>query len=155
MRAAATREARRYLPASHDVDDVVQEALMRAWRRRASCRSEERLPWMRQIARNEALRLLDKRRLRSERELLDDETILSTVADDKAEQQREDLLRKLQVGEVVGRLSVDDRRLLALRYSDDLSQPEVARMLGIPEGTVKVRLHRIRRRLRKDLETSR
>lgn len=110
---------------------------------------------MRQIARNEALRLLDKRRLRSERELLDDETILSTVADDKAEQQREDLLRKLQVGEVVGRLSVDDRRLLALRYSDDLSQPEVARMLGIPEGTVKVRLHRIRRRLRKDLETSR
>lgn len=53
---------------------------------------------MRQIARNEALRLLDKRRLRSERELLDDETILSTVADDKAEQQREDLLRKLQVG---------------------------------------------------------
>ncbi|MDW5595860.1 sigma-70 family RNA polymerase sigma factor [Conexibacter stalactiti] len=155
MRAAATREARRYLPASHDVDDVVQEALMRAWRRRASCRSEERIPWMRQIARNEALRLLDKRRLRSERELLDDETILATVADDRAEQQREDLLRKLQVGEVVGRLSVDDRRLLALRYSEDLSQPQVARMLGIPEGTVKVRLHRLRGRLRKDLETSR
>ncbi|MDO8184500.1 sigma-70 family RNA polymerase sigma factor [Conexibacter sp. JD483] len=155
MRAAATREARRYLLASHDVDDAVQEALMRAWRRRASCRGEDTLPWMRQIARNEALRLLDRRRTRSERELLDDETLLSTVSDDAAEEATENLLRKLQVGQVMGQLSVDDRRLLALRYAKDLSQPEVARMLGIPEGTVKVRLHRLRGRLRKELETSR
>ncbi len=155
MRAAATREARRYLLASHDVDDAVQEALMRAWRRRAACRGEDHLPWIRQIARNEALRLLDRRRTRSERELLDDQTILATVSDVAAEEATEDLLRRLQVGEVMGRLSVDDRRLLALRYAKDLSQPEVARMLGIPEGTVKVRLHRLRGRLRKELETSR
>lgn len=155
MRAAATREARRYLLAAHDVDDAVQEALMRAWRRRASCRGEDRLPWMRQIARNEALRLLDRRRTRSERELLDDDTYLSNVRDEAAEEATEDLLRRLQVGAVIGRLSVDDRRLLALRYAKDLSQPEVARMLGIPEGTVKVRLHRLRGRLRKELETSR
>ena len=155
MRAAATREARRYLLAAHDVDDVVQEALMRAWRRRASCRGEDRLPWMRQIARNEALRLLDRRRTRGERELLDDQTLLGSVADDDAELEREGLLLRLQVGQVVNRLSVDDRRLLALRYEGDLSQPEVARKLGIPEGTVKVRLHRLRGRLRKELETSR
>jgi RNA polymerase sigma-70 factor (ECF subfamily) len=155
MRAAATREARRYLLAAHDVDDVVQEALMRAWRRRASCRGEDRLPWMRQIARNEALRLLDRRRTRGERELLDDQTLLGALADDDAEAEREGLLLRLQVGQVVNRLSVDDRRLLALRYEGDLSQPEVARKLGIPEGTVKVRLHRLRGRLRKELETSR
>ena len=128
---------------------------MRAWRRRATCQGDDRLPWMRQIARNEALRLLDRRRTRSERELLDDDTHLSTVRDEGAEEATEDLLRRLQVGEVIGRLSVDDRRLLALRYAKDLSQPEVARMLGIPEGTVKVRLHRLRGRLRKELETSR
>lgn len=113
------------------------------------------MPWMRQIARNEALRLLDRRRLRSERELLDDATILSEIVDADAEEEREQLLMQLQVGQVVERLSVDDRRLLALRYAKDLSQPEVARMLGIPEGTVKVRLHRLRGRLRKELETSR
>jgi RNA polymerase sigma-70 factor (ECF subfamily) len=155
MRGAATREARRYLLAAHDIDDVVQEALMRAWRRRASCRGSDRVPWMRQIARNEALRLLDRRKLRSERELLDGESMLSEVADAGADDERENLLMQLQVGEVVGRLSVDDRRLLALRYANDLSQPEVARMLGIPEGTVKVRLHRLRGRLRKELETTR
>lgn len=113
------------------------------------------MPWMRQIARNEALRLLERRRTRTERELLDDETILSRVPDDGAEEERDGLLLRLQVGAALERLSVDDRRLLALRYEGDLSQPEVARMLGIPEGTVKVRLHRIRGRLRKELETTR
>lgn len=128
---------------------------MRAWRRRATCRGADRLPWMRQIARNEALRLLERRRLRTERELLDDETILARVPDEEAEEEREALLLRLHVGKVLERLSVDDRRLLALRYEGDLSQPEVARMLGIPEGTVKVRLHRLRGRLRKELETIR
>lgn len=155
MRAAATREARRYLLASHDIDDVVQEALMRAWRRRDSCAGEDQMPWMRQIARNEALRLLDRRRIRAQRELLDDQTLLAGVPDEEAEEEREDLLLRLQVDQVVKRFSIDDQRLLALRYLRDLSQPEVARMLGIPEGTVKVRLHRLRGRLRRELETSR
>jgi RNA polymerase sigma-70 factor (ECF subfamily) len=110
---------------------------------------------MRQIARNEALRLLERRRARGERELFDDEDALARVADEDAELEREGLLLRLHVGQVVDALSVDDRRLLALRYARDLSQPEVARMLGIPEGTVKVRLHRLRGRLRKELETSR
>jgi RNA polymerase sigma-70 factor, ECF subfamily len=153
MRAAATREARRYLLAAHDVDDAVQEALMRAWRRRESCLGDDQLPWMRQIARNEALRLLDRRRTRTERELLDDEKVLATVPDGAADEGREELILRLHVDQVVKRFSIDDRRLLALRYVDDLSQPEVARKLGIPEGTVKVRLHRLRRRLRKELET--
>lgn len=128
---------------------------MRAWRRRESCVGEDQLPWMRQIARNEALRLLDRRRIRSDRELLDDETLLATISDEDAEEERENLLLRMHVDQVVRRFSIDDQRLLALRYVRDLSQPEVARMLGIPEGTVKVRLHRLRGRLRRELETSR
>lgn len=155
MREVATREARRYLSAPQDVDDAVQEALLRAWRRRDTCVSDDRLPWMRQIARNEALRLLERRGRFGERELLDGEAIMAAVADGDAEHERDRLLLRLDVGRVVRRISIDDRRLLALRYLDDLSQPEVARQLGIPEGTVKVRLHRLRRRLREELERSR
>jgi RNA polymerase sigma-70 factor (ECF subfamily) len=47
------------------------------------------------------------------------------------------------------RLSVRDRRLLAMRYVEDLTQAAIARRLGIPEGTVKVRLHRARNKLRR------
>ena len=155
MRSAAIREARRYLMAAHDVDEAVQEALVRAWRRRGTCRGADRMPWMRQIARNEALRMLDRRRRRLEHELLDDATVLATVADEDALEAHEDLLLRMEVEQAVGCLSIADRQLLALRYERDLSQPEVARMLGIPEGTVKIRLHRLRGRLRKALDASR
>lgn len=155
MRAAAVREARRYFMGAHDIDEVVQEALVRAWRRRASCNGADRMPWMRQIARNEALRLLDRRRRRAEHELLDDQTLLAGIADVEAAEAEECLLLRMEVEQAVGCLSVADRQLLALRYERDLSQPEVARMLGIPEGTVKIRLHRLRGRLREALDASR
>ena len=45
-------------------------------------------------------------------------------------------------------LEASDRLLLLLRYWGDLTQPEVARATALPEGTVKVRLHRARERLR-------
>jgi RNA polymerase sigma-70 factor, ECF subfamily len=45
-------------------------------------------------------------------------------------------------------LSERDRLLLELRYEEDLTQAAIARRLGIPEGTVKVRLHRARAKLR-------
>lgn len=154
MRAAAASEARRYLRTAHDVDEVVQEALVRAWRRRATCRGEDRMPWMRQIARNEALRLLDRHRRRSERELLEDGEALAGLPGDEGQQDEDELVSKLDVARLLGRLSVADRQLLALRYEHDLTQPEVAEMLGIPEGTVKIRLHRLRGRLRKALEAS-
>lgn len=152
MRGIAVREARRYLATAHDVDEVVQEALVRAWRRRETCRGDDRLPWMRQIARNEALRLIERRRRRNEFELLDDETLLAGVPDEDALEQQEGMLLRMEVERVIGGLSVADRQLLALRYERDLTQPEVARMLGIPEGTVKIRLHRLRGRLRKALD---
>jgi len=38
-----------------------------------------------------------------------------------------------------------------LRYWLDLTQEEAARLLGIPEGTAKVRLHRLRHTLRAEL----
>lgn len=154
MRAEAIREARRFALPGEDVDDAVQEAMVRAWRQRDACRGEDRLPWMRQIARNESLRLIDRRQRRWERELLDDQTILGALIDLDAEDERDELLLRLAVGKVLDRLSIEDRRLLALRYEEDLSQPDVARALGIPEGTVKVRLHRIRGRLRKALDAS-
>ena len=36
-----------------------------------------------------------------------------------------------------------------MRYTEDLTQAAIAEKLGIPEGTVKVRLHRARARLKR------
>jgi RNA polymerase sigma-70 factor, ECF subfamily len=42
-----------------------------------------------------------------------------------------------------------DRKLLMLRYGEDMTQAAIAQLLEIPEGTVKVRLHRARDKLRR------
>jgi RNA polymerase sigma-70 factor (ECF subfamily) len=60
----------------------------------------------------------------------------------------EALVERLDVQAAIADLDEPERRLLHLRYVEDLPQPRVAHRLGIPEGTAKVRLHRARNRLR-------
>src|SRR5258705_564498 len=57
----ALREARSVLGSGPDAEDAAQEAAMRAWRRRATCRDAPGA-WIRTIARNEALRTVGRRR---------------------------------------------------------------------------------------------
>ena len=52
-------------------------------------------------------------------------------------------------------LSDDHREIIGLRFLDDMSVSEVAELLGIPEGTVKSRLHHAVRHLRDDPRTRR
>lgn len=135
------REATRVV-GPDDAPDVVQEALLRAWR---SCRRgvapQAPVAWLVRITRNEALRRVARR---ADTAVIDEH---HAVADDRALQHMEHIVLRVDVHRALGRLSPEDRKLVALRYVDDLTQPRVAAELGIPEGTAKVRLHRIRKRL--------
>jgi len=53
-----------------------------------------------------------------------------------------DLALKSAVAAGLARLDPDLRAVLVLRFYADLSVPEIAAQLGVPEGTVKSRLHR-------------
>lgn len=57
--------------------------------------------------------------------------------------------------ELLGCLSLDHREVVLLRYVDELEVGEIARMLGIPAGTVKSRLHHALRLLRNSPATRR
>jgi RNA polymerase sigma-70 factor, ECF subfamily len=54
--------------------------------------------------------------------------------------------------EALEQLSGPDRAVLSLRYEEQFDIEEIARILGVPEGTVKSRLFYARGRLRKYLE---
>jgi RNA polymerase sigma-70 factor, ECF subfamily len=144
LRTRCYREAVRVLPRA-DAEEAVQEALVRAWLRRDACRSpEEPLPWLLEITRNEARRVLGRQVRLGSLELLhpaprEDDALAGTAV-------------RLTVEQALGTLAERDQCVLHLRYAEDLTQVEVARRLGLPEGTVKVRLHRARRRLRRALE---
>ena len=129
-----------------EAEDAVQNAFLRAWRKSEACRTPEApLPWLLQITRNEALRIL--RQTAAGR--MSEETAGEPAEDDPGMAQA---VGRVDLNRALASLSHDDRRLLELRYQDDLTQPAVAAALGIPEGTVKVRLHRLRGRLRLALE---
>ncbi len=149
LRTACANEARRLVSDAHDADEVVQEALMRAWRRRGTCRAASNpLPWVRQIARMEAYRLLRRRAVRHHREGVE---LLEGDAG-ATPSHSEALLDRVSVAQALADLPPDQRALIIARYVDDLSQPAVAALFEIPEGTAKVRLHRVRQRLRSALE---
>jgi RNA polymerase sigma-70 factor (ECF subfamily) len=129
-------------------EDVTQEALLRAWRGRGACAAPDRpLPWMLAITRNEALRF------RARPHLVHELTALDRAEEAHAPAPRaESIAARLDVRSAVNRLTEPDRLLLRLRYEADLTQSQIAARLGIPEGTVKIRLHRLRARLRAELE---
>jgi RNA polymerase sigma-70 factor (ECF subfamily) len=150
-RVRCLREAQRLLRDPLAAEDAVQEALLRAWRQRHRCkRPDAPLAWMVQITRNESLRLIGRRQARAERET-------PSVAEVEAAQdpevgEPEGRLDLLDLRRALAHVSTDERELLALRYGCDLSQPDIAEALAVPEGTVKVRLHRARKRVRQAME---
>jgi RNA polymerase sigma-70 factor (ECF subfamily) len=149
IHARCTLEARRLLRSPDEVEDVVQEAMMRAWKGRAACNSPDQpIPWCLQITRNEAYR----RMTRAPPSTTLDAT--AELSDAGASEALDRLASQIDIGRALDKLSSDERKLIALRYSHDYSQPEVARRLDIPEGTAKVRLHRVRKRLETLMETT-
>ena len=121
----------------------MQEAMVRAWRSRASCRTPEApLPWCLQITRNEALRLISRRRVTSAEPFEPDELI-----DLPATGEHDRVLLRMDIDRAVGRLSPEDQLLIDLRYVQDCSHPEIASRLQIPEATARVRLHRAHKQL--------
>jgi RNA polymerase sigma-70 factor, ECF subfamily len=143
---ACHAEVSRVLGRSPDAEDAVQEALARAWRRRADCRTPwAPTGWVRAIARNEALRIVQRRKVEAS---LDEEPELAAgAAVARASDVADAVTERLSVRHALEALPPLDRELVALRYEDDMTQPGIAKKLGLPEGTVKVRLHRIRARL--------
>jgi len=136
-----------YASNPNEAEDIAQDALLRAWRRRSSLRdSSRRNEWLGTIVRNEAYRQHSRVRpdpvdTVDEWEAAEDESIVSTV-------------ERADVRAVIDRLSERDRKLIELRYEEDLTQEAIARRLGLPDGTVKVRLHRLRHRLREEIGTT-
>lgn len=144
IRQRCVIEARRVLRHDQDAEEAVQEALARIWRWRSSCRTPDRpLPWCLQITRNEALRLISHRAAIATPQELDGE-----VEDVRAGGEIERTLARLEIDRALEELTSQERLLIALRYADDRSHPEIAAALRIPEATARVRLHRVHKRLK-------
>ncbi len=146
-----------------DVDDVVQEVMMRVYKGIKKFRGDSKLStWIHRIAVNVCKDILEKRKRR--KEVLtsfpeDDENSgefathpisNSDVIEEAMEEiSYERLLEKLS------QLSEENRLLIKLRDIDGMSYEDIAKIMNKPVGTVKSRLHYARKKLRKLLEGGR
>lgn len=139
-----------------DAEDVVQEALLRAYR--AIDRFDGRYPraWLLTIVRNAQINRIRRRRP----ELLrDPDTTMARVADTgEGGRNPEELVVDegfdARVEAAYTDLPEKFRRVVELVDLDGHSYQEAADMLGVPTGTVMSRLHRARRRMRSALEAA-
>jgi RNA polymerase sigma factor (sigma-70 family) len=138
-RARVEAVVRRLLP--YEAEDVTQEALLRAYLGMSTLRDPDRfLGWLCGIAVNLAKMRL--RRLALQRRVA---VGAIPVADDTDR----DLLRAVQ--DAVALLPEGQRDAVLMHYVDDLSCEEIARLLHTTPGAVRVRLHRARAQLRREL----
>jgi len=137
----AWRTARALPPERAAAEDAVQEAWIDAWRGLSGFNpSRPFRPWLLAIVANRC-RMIARRRTLATIALDDDEGEQVCGEDDVDEE----LLRReadAELAAALARLSVEQQRLLELRYFAELELAEIAVVLGAPLGTVKSRLHR-------------
>jgi len=130
-------------------EDLMQETMVRAWRNLDTLNPDPQTlrPWLFTVARRIAI---DRFRARLVRPAETEPDRLEHVA----EQDRpyEQLLDRELLREALLGLSEAHRSALIQVYLLDQTVPEAARALGVPEGTVKSRLHHALRAVRATLE---
>ena len=131
--------------------DAVQEALLKAWNRRAEFRGEAALDtWIHRIALNAAIDLLRRRKRRAEEELDPEipEAAPSSAAESEYVQEAfgKDLTTAMQ------RLTTKERQIFLLKHVEGWRLEEIAESTQTPIGSVKNALFRAVHKLRVDLK---
>ena len=148
------RHVARYVRRASDVEEVVQDAFIRAYRGLASFRGDASFySWLYRIATNAAFSFLKKSAGEMQADERPDEGFEPGVTD---EQSPERVLIAKQIGDAVERamtrLQPELAEALVLYEVEGKSYKEIAQMLGTPIGTVRTRIFRAREFIARRLE---
>ena len=127
-------------------EDVVQEALLRAWKSLDALQEDGAAkPWLLTIVRRENARYFERKRL----ETVDIDELTAAQA---AMIAAPDDAETGDVREAIYRLDDDYREPLVLQVLMGYSTQEIAELMGLKQGAVLTRLHRARLKLKDELE---
>ena len=132
---------------AHDAEDVMQDAMLRAYRHFEGLRGEAR-PWLLAIVRNACFSWMQRNRPAELAAGPDAEAAeAATAPADGPEALLARELDRRMLNEAIAALPLQFREVLILRELEDLSYREIARIANVPIGTVMSRLARARRLL--------
>ena len=128
-------------------EDVVQEALLRAWKSLDALREDGAAKqWLLTIVRRENARFFERRRLETvdvDNLTPSQEALLAEAPDEQLDQLRE----------AIYGLEDDYREPLVLQVLMGFSTNEIAEQMGLKQGAVLTRLHRARLKLKESVQS--
>ena len=123
-------------------EDVLQEALLRAWKSLDALRDDAAAkPWLLTIVRRENARYFERKRI----ETVDIDNLTASQSALLSEKPDDDLS---DMREAIFSLEDDYREPLVLQVLMGFSTNEIAEQMGLKQGAVLTRLHRARTKLK-------
>lgn len=135
----------------HCAQEVAQDTFVKAFRSIKSFKGKSQFStWLYRICYNTCISYLKKNKV---------ETVslekLHSVPDESVGQRNpmEQSDRKKYVNQAISKLHPTDATIVSLYYIEDFSTQEIAKVVKLSDGNVRVRLHRARKQLQQELES--
>lgn len=146
--------ALRYVPGREEAEELAQDVFVKAYRYLADFKGQSKFStWLYTITQTTCLSFLRKKK--NSAVLLEEENLVRAA--DGQHHITEDITdrknRTAMIDAAINRLSTTDGQIIMLFYKAEQSLEEIAQILGMPAGTVKVKLHRARLRLKEIMKT--
>ena len=137
----------RMVYSEEDAEELTQDVFLKAFEHLDSFYGESSFStWVYRIAYNTAVSYLRKKK--SVETVIDEafwNTVSETEVDEALDDDSEERVEQLQ--QALTQLSADERALVTLFYEEERPVQEVAEVLGLSVSNVKVKLHRVRKKL--------
>lgn len=134
-------------------EDIVQETFIKAYKKIDTIENTEKIgSWLAAIAGRTAIDYL--RAEKRKKAIPSDQTLMEQMFSNEdtspsIEKEVEIILFKEEIQDFLYTLTLDYQQVLVLRAQYGLKEEEIASQLNLKSGTVKTRLHRARKQLRK------
>ncbi|MHC1685234.1 MAG: sigma-70 family RNA polymerase sigma factor [Clostridiaceae bacterium] len=130
------RIAKRILQKEEDVEDAIQEMILKGYKAIGTLRNREYIKtWLTRILINQCNNIIKKNR----DIIYNDDSIIGIEELD---------YNKIEMIELINKLDDSLRVIAILFYYEDLPQKDISEILDIPIGTVKSRLSKVRNELK-------
>lgn len=135
-------------------EDIEQEIYIKAWQNLDKYKEEGKFAsWIGTLAANVCLDYFKTKEYRAKQRQVDDEDILGSVSvDSKQEEEIDGKRRQKMILDAINSLPSQMSKVVILYEFEDKSYDEIAKKLGISEGTVKSRLFNARKILSEKLK---
>jgi RNA polymerase sigma-70 factor (ECF subfamily) len=149
------RIARSYVNDDATAQDVTQEVLVKLWKHQDDLEEDGLMAWLSTVTRNACIDTLQARQRRRKTVQFDSDGVDRAESPDRSPAHHAETADLHDhVLDALDRVDDPYRRVVALRELQGLKYKEIAEALDMPLNTVKVYLHRGRKKLQAELDSS-